>query len=194
MIRSRRGALQVAALSAVLYLGSSRCSTSTSTFRSRAASRLSWSCRRSRVAQYTVAINLGGFFAVALLAGSLAESLRSAGARLEDASHRDSRPAGLQRVRHRQPAERPGHHRRDGRILTFNRAASTIIGVSGVAGRSVETSSRCCSCPRTCARASRRLTIGRSLKIDCQHRTADGRMIDIGLTASTLTLPEGGTG
>ena len=45
-IRSRRVALQVAALSAVLYLASSRCSTSTSTFRSRAASRLSWICRR----------------------------------------------------------------------------------------------------------------------------------------------------
>ena len=38
------------------------------------------------------------------------------------------------------------------------------------------------------------LTIGRSLKIDCHHRTSDGRVIDIGLTASTLTLPEGGTG
>ena len=88
MIRSRRVAIQLAALSAVMYLGLVRCSTSTSTFRSRAAFHPSWICRRSRVAQYTVAINLGGFFAVALLAGSLAESLRSAGARLEDASDR----------------------------------------------------------------------------------------------------------
>ena len=40
-----------------------------------------------RIAQYTVAINLSGFIAVALLAGSLAEGLRSAGARLKDASH-----------------------------------------------------------------------------------------------------------
>ena len=91
-IRFRRGALQVATLSAVLYLALV------------AAQYVDvglprWPRRFTpvvelptlRFAQYTVAINLFGFIAVALLAGSLAESLRSAGARLEDASHRDSR-------------------------------------------------------------------------------------------------------
>jgi two-component system, NtrC family, sensor histidine kinase PilS len=67
---------------------------------------------------------------VALLAGSLAEGLRSAGARLEYASHeiRDLRKfneyvinsllSGLMTTD------------ADGRILTFNRAASVILGIS----------------------------------------------------------------
>ena len=64
-----------------------------------------------RVAQYTVAINLGGFMAVALLAGSLADSLRSAGARLR------MRPTAFvtcarSTIRHQQSVERPGHDRR----------------------------------------------------------------------------------
>ena len=44
------------------------------------------SCPRAAVAQYRVLLNVSGFFAVALLSGSLAESVRSAGLRLEQAS------------------------------------------------------------------------------------------------------------
>ena len=70
-----------------------------------------------------------GFFAVALLSGSLADSLRSAGAQLEQASTEiadlqafnqhviDSLPSGLATT---DPAQR---------ILTFNRAAEAITGV-----------------------------------------------------------------
>src|SRR5262249_54047055 len=59
------------------------------------------------VAQYTAALNVFGFFAVALLSGSLAESVRSTGARLQQASSElrdlqalnqhviDSMPSGL---------------------------------------------------------------------------------------------------
>ena len=83
----------------------------------------------TRFAQYTVAINLFGFFAVALLSGSLAENLRSAGARLERASNQiadlrafnqyviDSMLSGLVTAD------------MNDRILTFNRAASTITGL-----------------------------------------------------------------
>src|SRR5437667_820218 len=82
------------------------------------------------VARYTIALNVFGFFAVALLSGSLANSLRSAGVRLEQASTEikdlqalnqhviDSLPSGL--------ATTDATHR----ILTFNRAAETITGVS----------------------------------------------------------------
>ncbi len=81
-------------------------------------------------ARYTVALNVFGFFAVALLSGSLADSLRSAGARLQQASTAiadlqalnqhviDSMPSGLATTD-------------DGfRILTFNRAAEAITGVA----------------------------------------------------------------
>src|SRR5438874_6436164 len=87
-IQLRRGGLLVATLSAVLYGGLV------------AAQYLAASGLRtdpwvisasvvlppSSVARYTAALNVFGFFVVALLAGSLANSLRSAGVQLEQAS------------------------------------------------------------------------------------------------------------
>ncbi len=193
MIRYRRVAIQLAALSAVMYLGLVAVQYIDLDFP--LARRFSpvVELPTIRVAQYTVAINLGGFIAVALLAGSLADSLRSAGVRLEDASHRirdlrafneyviNSLLSGLVTTDH------------EGRILTFNRAASTIIGLPAaqVIGRDVI---EVMQMPEAARARIENLTIGRSLKIDCHHRTSGGRVIDIGLTASTLTLPEGGTG
>ena len=86
------------------------------------------------VAQYTVALNVFGFFAVALLSGSLAEELRSTGARLVRASTEiadlqalnqhviDSLPSGLATTDPQQ------------RVLTFNRAAESITGVAAAGG------------------------------------------------------------
>jgi two-component system, NtrC family, sensor histidine kinase PilS len=193
MIRYRRVALQLAALSAIMYLA--LVAVQYVDVDLPLARRFSPAVELPtiRVAQYTVAINLGGFIAVALLAGSLADSLRSAGVRLEDASHRirdlrafneyviNSLLSGLMTTDDK------------GRILTFNRAASTIIGVPAaqVIGRSVVEVMQMSESVN--ARLAG-LTAGRSLKIDCRHRTASGRFIDMGLTASTLTFPGGGTG
>jgi hypothetical protein len=63
------------------------------------------------VARYTVALNVFGLFAVAMLGGSLADRLRSAGRRLATGVDRDCGPAGVEPARHRQLAERAGHHR-----------------------------------------------------------------------------------
>jgi two-component system sensor histidine kinase PilS (NtrC family) len=194
MIRSRRVALQVAGLNSALYLAL--------VLVQYVDVGLPPLVRRFTpivelptigVAQYTVAINLSGFFAVALLAGSLAESLRSAGARLEYASHeiRDLRRfneyvinsllSGLMTTD------------ADGRILTFNRAASVILGISSahalrhdvleVLQLPADTRTRLGSISET-----------RTLKIDTQHRTGDGRTIDLGLTISALTFPDGRAG
>jgi len=193
MIRYRRVAMQVAALSAALYLA--LVTVQYVDVNLPLARRFSPAVELPtlRVAQYTVAINLGGFLAVAMLAGSLADSLRSAGARLEDASLaiRDLRAfneyvinsllSGL--------VTADAH----GRILTFNRAAAAIIGVPAAQaiGRDV------IEVMQTPAYVRARLAVlteGRSLRVDCQHRTPDGRVIDVGLTFSPLTFPEGGVG
>src|SRR5204862_5406630 len=77
-VRFRRGALQVATFSALLYLALviSQYIEPTAFFprswQALGASQLP----SQRFAQYTVAINLFGFFAVAVLSGSLAENLR----------------------------------------------------------------------------------------------------------------------
>jgi two-component system, NtrC family, sensor histidine kinase PilS len=190
MIRSRRVALQVAGLSSALYLALVLVQ-----FVDIGMPEL---LRRFTpvvelptigVAQYTVAINLSGFFTVAMLAGSLAESVRSAGARLEYASHeiRDLRKfnehvinsllSGLVTTE------------ADGRILTFNRAASVILGIPSAQAINRDALD-VLQLPADVR--GRLVSIGdhRSLKIDTQHRTGDGRSIDLGLTASALTFPD----
>jgi two-component system sensor histidine kinase PilS (NtrC family) len=190
MIRSRRVALQVAGLSSALYLALVSVQ-----FVDIGMPEL---LRRFTpivelptigVAQYTVAINLSGFFTVAVLAGSLAESVRSAGARLEYASHeiRDLRKfnehvinsllSGLVTTE------------ADGRILTFNRAASVILGIPSAQAIKRDALD-VLQLPADVR--GRLVSIGdnRSLKIDTQHRTGDGRSIDLGLTASALTFPD----
>jgi two-component system sensor histidine kinase PilS (NtrC family) len=193
MIRYRRVAVQLAAFSAVMYLVLVAAQYIDVNFPLARRFSPAVELPTATVAQYTVAINLGGFIAVALLAGSLAESLRSAGARLEDASHRirdlrafnenviNSLLSGLMTTDNR------------GRILTCNRAASTILGIpaSQVVGRDVV---QVMQMPEAVRARMATLIAGRSLKIDSQHRTPGGRAIDIGLTASTLTFPGGGSG
>jgi two-component system, NtrC family, sensor histidine kinase PilS len=191
-IRFRRVAVQVAALSAVLYLV---LVTVQYVDLGLPLSRFSPSVELPtlRVAQYTVAINLGGFLAVAILAGSLADSLRSAGARLEDASTaiRDLRAFNEYIIN----SLLSGLITTDaeGRILTLNRAAATIIGVpaSQAIGRDVI---EVLQIPEAVRARLAGLGAGRSLRVDSQHGTPDGRVIDVGYTASTLTFPEGGRG
>jgi two-component system sensor histidine kinase PilS (NtrC family) len=193
-VRFRRGALQVAALTAILYLGL----VSAQYFHALGYLPDIWLAEggelpASRFAQYTVGINLFGFFAVALLSGSLAEGLRSAGKSLERASNQiadirafnehviDSLLSGLITTSE------------DGRVLTFNRAASAITGRPAVAtvGQDVFEALQIASSFRPAVLA---LEPSHSLRIDMQYRTADNRTIDIGITASTLAFPDGRRG
>ncbi len=194
-VRFRRGALQVATLTAVLYLALviAQYLEPTAFFPK------SWQALHpselpsQRFAQYTVAINLFGFFAVALLSGSLAENLRSAGARLERASSQiadlrafnqyviDSLLSGLVTAD------------MDGRILTFNRAATTITGLP--AGQAIGRDIReVMQLPMPFIGRLQSLGETRSHRADHQYRSPDGRLIDIGLTVTTLSLPDGRNG
>ena len=195
ILRFRRGGLQVALLSALLYLAL----VSAQYLYAFGYLRQEWFVASTadlpaiRFAQYTSAINVFGFFAVAMLSGSLAEGLRSAGASLEKASHQmadlrafneyviDSLLSGLVTTDDQ------------GRVLTFNRAASHITGtaVPAAIGRDVVDLLQVDEKVRGRLRA---LTDGQSLRVDTQYRTPDRRIIDIGLTASTLAFPDGRLG
>ena len=194
-VRFRRGALQVATLSAVLYLAL----VAAQYFEPTAFFPQSWQALHPselpsmRFAQYTVTINLFGFFAVALLSGSLAENLRSAGARLERASTQiadlrafnqyviDSMLSGLVTAG------------MDGRILTFNRAAARITGL--VAGQAIGRDIRdVMQLPMQFIGRLQSLGETRSHRADHQYRSPDGRLIEIGLTVTTLSLPDGRSG
>ena len=147
------------------------------------------------VARYTVSLNVFGFFAVALLSGSLADSLKSAGAQLEQASTEiadlqalnqhviDSMPSGL-------ATTDPGF-----RILTFNRAAEAITGVSfrGAVGRPI---GEVLQMPADMVMGiAGDLRSGGARRLELKYRVPDGRgELDLGLTATHMESPAGGFG
>jgi two-component system sensor histidine kinase PilS (NtrC family) len=192
LVRFRRGALQVAGLSAALYL-----SIVVGQYLE-----IEWAGWRVpteqalptvRFAELVLGINLAGFVAVAALAGTLAERLRSADTRLADASLAiadlrafnehviDSLVSGLV------TADQAG------RILTFNRAASTITGVprSQAVGRPA---ADVLGLPPSFRQSLAVLDRARSQRADFEHRTADRGRIEIGVTAVHVTFPNGQSG
>ena len=193
-IRLRPGALRVTALTALAYLALVAA-------QYLAASGL-WppalyvpavALPTARFAQYTVAINLFGFVAVAALSGWLAEGLRSAGARLEDASIEiadlrafnadviDSLLSGLITT----DAER--------RILTFNRGAAMITGVHGAEATGCDAADvlQLSADDRTRLEQLQHIRI---VRLDLDYQTGDGRRITLGLTVSALAFPNGRAG
>jgi two-component system, NtrC family, sensor histidine kinase PilS len=81
----------------------------------------------------------------------------------------------------------------DGRILTFNRAASTITGL--VAGQTIGRDIRdVMQLPAQFIGRLQSLGDTRSHRSDHQYRSPDGRLIEIGLTVTTLSLPDGRSG
>src|SRR4029078_7077475 len=141
-VQFRRGGMLVATLSTVLYIGLvvAQYLAASGSLDVPWRPRYALALPSASVARYTVALNVFGFFAVAFLSGSLADSLKSAGARLEQASTEiadwqalnqhviDSLPSGL--------ATTDQSHR----ILTFNRGAEAITGVGfrDAGGRAVD--------------------------------------------------------
>jgi two-component system sensor histidine kinase PilS (NtrC family) len=189
MITFRRGAVQIATLSAVLYVGLA------------AAQYLGafpywlgqFTLPTGGFAQYTIGINVFGFMAVALLSGSLANRLRSADARLAHTSLQlddlralneyviDGLLSGLVTAD------------TDGCILTFNRAAATITGISpqeaiGQDARVV------LQLPEVTRGQLEPLVETGSLRADFEFRTSSGRLLDIGLMATMLSFPNGRSG
>ncbi|MBW8862380.1 MAG: PAS domain-containing protein [Acidobacteria bacterium] len=196
-IQFRRGGLMVATLSAVLYAGLVLA-------QYLAASGLRtdpWLISMSvvlppvSVARYTAALNMFGFFAVALLSGSLANSLRSAGVQLEQASSEiadlqalnqhviDSLPSGL-------ATTDPAH-----RILTFNRGAEAITGVPfrDAVGRPVYEVLQLP--PVVMHSVQHELRVKGARRHEFRYRPSDGRSErEIGLTATYLETPGGRAG
>ena len=146
-------------------------------------------------ARYTVALNVFGFFAVALLSGSLAEGLRSADARLEQAS---TAIADLQALNQRVIDSMPsGLATTDAqyRILTFNRAAESITGVRFADAVRRPISDVLQIGEATLASLADDLRAGGSRRLEFRYRTPNRRGdLEIGLTATYLNAPGEGTG
>jgi two-component system sensor histidine kinase PilS (NtrC family) len=146
------------------------------------------------VAQYTVGLNVFGFFAVAFLSGSLAERLRRADVRLVEASEEiadlqffnqyviDNLLSGLATADEQN------------RILTFNRSAVLITGhplASVVNTSAVDV----LQLPKDfAAQLNDELKRSRSKREEVQYRRPDGKVIMLGLSVAQLPLPDGRRG
>jgi two-component system sensor histidine kinase PilS (NtrC family) len=196
-VQFRRGGMLVATFSTVLYVGLvvAQYLVAAGLLNDPWLTRYALALPSPSVARYTVALNVFGFFAVALLSGSLADSLKSAGARLQQASTQiadlralnqhviDSLPSGLATTD------------QSDRILSFNRAAQAITGVSfqSAVGRPI---GEVMQLP-----APVNAAIHHGLREPGTHRhefwfrSPDGRGdIEVGLSATHLETPGGRAG
>ena len=145
-----------------------------------------------RVAEYTVVTNVFAFLAVAVLSGSLAEGLRRADHRLAEAS---SAIADLKAInQHIIDSLTSGLATTDqaGRLLTFNRAAEVITGVSAAAvvGR---TAVEVLQLPQEFGALLARDQGRRTSRVDYTYH-AKGVPRDIGLSATDLVTADGREG
>jgi len=188
-IRFRRGALQVAGLSVLLYVAMVA-----GQYMGALPFWLgAFELPTGRFAQYTIGINVFGFVAVALLSGSLADRLQSADARLAHTSLElndlralneyviDGLLSGLVTVD------------ANTRILTFNRASTSIMGVTAeqAVGRDAID---VLQLPAATRAQLVTLAQTKSLRVDFEYRTSAGQVLDIGLMATMLSFPNGRNG
>ncbi|MDO8794179.1 MAG: histidine kinase dimerization/phospho-acceptor domain-containing protein, partial [Vicinamibacterales bacterium] len=190
-IRGRRGALQVAVLSALVFCAVVLWQYQGSEYFALIAE--PGPLPPVRQAQYTVGINLFGFVAVALVSGALADNARTADARFARAS---VQMADLRAFNaHVVDSLLSGLATTDagGRVLTFNRAARTITGLGpeAVAGREA---AEVLQLPEACLGELRALQEGQSLRLDLVYRTPARGVIDLGLSVTTLVFPDAARG
>jgi two-component system sensor histidine kinase PilS (NtrC family) len=194
-VQFRRGGMMIATLSALLYVGI----VVTQYFGLAGLLHVPFLDHDStlpplRIVAYTTGLNVFLFFSIAFLSGSLADRLQRAGARLERAS---SEIADLQAFNQHvidSLASGLATTDRQGRILTFNRAAEAITGhrAFSVVGRRLE---EVLELPPNVANELGHLSDPtRGRRVETSYRTGDGRQIDLGFTATPLQTPGGNAG
>jgi two-component system sensor histidine kinase PilS (NtrC family) len=196
ILQFRRGSLQVAALSAVLYAGVVLAQYAEVAGMMDPLFGYSFDddLPNVSVAQYTVGLNVAGLFAVAFLSGSLAERLRRVDVKLEKTS---GQLADLQffndYVIHNLVsglATADAVHR----VLTFNQSAVQITGYEfeKVTGRPIAEVLRLPAEFMSTLDADLRRS--RSKRAEVQYRRTDGRFIDLGLSVAQMPMPNGQRG
>jgi two-component system sensor histidine kinase PilS (NtrC family) len=195
-VQSRRGGLQVAGLSTILFIGVvlSQYLYATGNLDLPLAPDVPLDLPPANIAQYTVGLNAFGFFAVALLSGSLAERARVGEVQLEQATEEiadlqafnqyvlDNLTSGLATAD------------ADNRLVTFNRSAMLITGLGGALPIGLPAAD-VLQLPAAFASAIRQdLSRVRSKRTDIQYRRPDGQVIDLGLSVASLPLPNGTRG
>jgi two-component system sensor histidine kinase PilS (NtrC family) len=194
-VQLRRGGLRMAAFNAILFSGLVAAQyLAASGVMALPFSPASAGLPAPTIALYTVGLNVFGFFAVALLAGSLAERVRRADVRLEEVT---SEIADLQAfnqfvIDHLQSGLATADAQN--RLLTFNRSAMTITGWTSETPIGREAAEVLQLDPAAIATVDEDLRRRRSKRMDYQFTRGNGTVIDIGLSVAPLPLPDGSHG
>ncbi len=195
-VQFRRGGLQIAALSTILFLGVA------------VAQYLNLNGYLSlpfqnlvvhdlppvSVAQYTVALNAFGFFAVALLSGSLAERARRGEAQLEQATEEIADLQAFNQYVLDNLLSGLATADVDNRLVTFNRSAMLITGSEGALPIGERAADVLQLPPAFAANLQQDLARARSKRLDYVFRQAKGSAIELGLSVAALPLPDGSRG
>jgi two-component system sensor histidine kinase PilS (NtrC family) len=195
-VQFRRGGLQIAALSSVLFIGV----VVTQYLNSYGYVDLPYESLVNNdlppvnVAQYVVALNAFGFFAVALLSGSLAERALRSEARLEQAAVEIADLQAFNQYVLDNLASGLATADAANRFVTFNRSAMMITGRDGALPIGEPAAEIMQLPPAFAATLSQDLARVRSKRSDYVYTQPNGTRIDIGLSVAALPLPNGTRG
>ncbi len=195
-VQFRRGGLQLAGLSAILFIGLvlTQYLYASGNFELPFQLALSTEVPPPSVAQYTVGLNVFGFFTVAMLSGSLAERARRGEVQLEHATEEiadlqafnqyvlDNLVSGLATADDANC------------LLTFNRSAMLITGRSGALPIGESVASVLQLRPEFTTLLGEQLSRRRSMRTDYRFRRPAGEIIELGLSVAALPLPDGSRG
>jgi two-component system sensor histidine kinase PilS (NtrC family) len=146
------------------------------------------------VAQYTVALNAFGFFAVAFLSGSLAERARLGEAQLEQATEEIADLQAFNQYVFDNLVSGLATADAENRLLTFNRSAMLITGRDGALPIGEPAAEALQLQPAFAASLSQDLARVRSKRTDYMFRQPNGNVIELGLSVAALPLPDGSRG
>jgi two-component system, NtrC family, sensor histidine kinase PilS len=146
------------------------------------------------VAQYTVALNAFGFFAVAFLSGSLAERARRGEAQLEQATEEIADLQAFNQYVFDNLVSGLATADADNRLLTFNRSAMLITGREGALPVGELAHDALQLPPAFASTLSQDLARVRSKRTDYMFKLPSGSIIELGLSVAALPLPDGSRG
>jgi two-component system sensor histidine kinase PilS (NtrC family) len=190
-IESRRGGMMVGLLSSILYTGL----VLAEYFAPRLLPALEYQTLPAfRNAMFTVGLNVFGFVAVASLSGYLAEGLRRADEKLIHASNQIADLQAFSQYVINSLTSGLATTDIDGRVLTFNRAAETITGISGADAVGRPASDILQLPPDVAAIFGAREARPPLPRVEVGYRRANASPIELGLSTASLMTPRGETG
>jgi two-component system sensor histidine kinase PilS (NtrC family) len=195
-VQFRRGGLQMAALSTILFFGVvvSQYLGANGYIEMPFGPLLISDLPPVNVAQYVVAMNSFGFFAVALLAGSLAERARRGEAQLEQATEEIADLQAFNQYVLDNLLSGLATADVDNRLVTFNRSAMLITGRNGGLPIGERAADVLQLPPAFETTLSQDLARVRSKRYDYRFRQPNGNEIEIGLSVAALPMPDGSRG